>query len=220
MADLRDVFGELIRYETELWNSVDAQLRGDFDLPLARFEVMRVIDDGHACRVFDIANALSITVGGTSKLVDRIEAAGHCRRHANPDDRRSSIIELTPAGRRLLAKATKAFERELQILADVVRQRDPATPWQRRFLGRSQAAGGNRSHDRSESRRASRPRGTRLPARADRRGSRPCRRRAAQWSDPDIHLERDFVEPAGGDVEDEAAQRFMLGHEWARLDAA
>jgi MarR family transcriptional regulator, organic hydroperoxide resistance regulator len=53
-------------------------------------------------------------VGGTSKLVDRIEAAGLCRRRANPDDRRSQIIELTPAGRRLLARATKSFEDELQ----------------------------------------------------------------------------------------------------------
>jgi DNA-binding MarR family transcriptional regulator len=46
--------------------------------------------------------------------VDRIEAAGLCRRRANPDDRRSQIIELTPAGRRLLAKATKTFEDELR----------------------------------------------------------------------------------------------------------
>jgi DNA-binding MarR family transcriptional regulator len=64
--------------------------------------------------VYDIAAELSITVGGTSKLVDRIEAAGHCRRVANPDDRRSSLIELTNAGRRLLAKATVVFEEELK----------------------------------------------------------------------------------------------------------
>jgi DNA-binding MarR family transcriptional regulator len=66
------------------------------------------------CRVQDIAEELSITIGGTSKLVDRIEAAGHCRRRPNPADRRSSLIELTPAGRRLLAKATEAFDDELQ----------------------------------------------------------------------------------------------------------
>jgi DNA-binding MarR family transcriptional regulator len=52
-----------------------------------------------ACRVFDINEQLSITVGA-SKLVDRIEAAGLCRRRVNPDDRRSRFIELTPAGRR------------------------------------------------------------------------------------------------------------------------
>jgi DNA-binding MarR family transcriptional regulator len=64
--------------------------------------------------VQDIATELSITVGGTSKIVDRIEAAGQCARRANPDDRRSSIVELTPAGKRLLARATATFEDELR----------------------------------------------------------------------------------------------------------
>lgn len=64
--------------------------------------------------MFDITEELSLTVGGTSKLVDRIEAAGHCVRRANPDDRRSFIIELTPGGRRLLGQAGVAFDEELQ----------------------------------------------------------------------------------------------------------
>jgi DNA-binding MarR family transcriptional regulator len=38
------------------------------------------------CRVYDIAHELGITTGGTSKLVDRIEARGYCRRLPNPDD--------------------------------------------------------------------------------------------------------------------------------------
>lgn len=113
--DLAKVFSELIRVETELWNAVDARLRADCDLPLANFEPMQVIARIPSCRVFDIATELAITVGGTSKLVDRIEASGHCRRVANPDDRRSSLIELTPSGRRLLAKATHVFDNELQL---------------------------------------------------------------------------------------------------------
>ena len=113
VVDLKRVFSELIRFETEIWNAVDARLRAEVDLPLARFEPMQVIAAHHACRVQDIAAELVITVGGTSKLVDRIEASGHCRRRANPDDRRSSIVELTPAGKRVLAKATTVYEDEL-----------------------------------------------------------------------------------------------------------
>lgn len=112
--ELPRLFSDLIRFETELWNAVDSRLRAEFDLPLARFEPMQVIERVPGCRVYDIAAELSITVGGTSKLVDRIEAAGHCRRVANPFDRRSSLIELTAAGRRLLVKAAKVFEEELQ----------------------------------------------------------------------------------------------------------
>ena len=114
MTDLLELFHQLIRFETELWNAVDARLRADFDLPLSRLEPMQVIARIPSCRVNDIAEELSITIGGTSKLVDRIEAAGYCVRRTNPEDRRSSIIELTAAGRRVLAKAVKAFEDELE----------------------------------------------------------------------------------------------------------
>ena len=48
-----------------------------------------------------------------SKIVDRIEGSGYCRRRPNPDDQRSSLIELTPAGEQILAQATDVFEAEL-----------------------------------------------------------------------------------------------------------
>jgi len=115
VTDLQHLFHDLIRFETELWNAVDARLRSEFDLPLSRFEPMQVIDRLTSCRVHDIARELSITVGGTSKLVDRIEASGYCLRRSNPDDRRSSIITLTTAGQRILADATAAFQDELEL---------------------------------------------------------------------------------------------------------
>ena len=115
MSDLRGLFNDLIRFEIDLWNAVDARLKSEFGLPLTHFEPMSVIDRIAGCRVYDIANELGITTGGTSKLVDRIEASGYCRRLPNPDDRRSSLLELTEAGRRLLAKAGAAFDEELQL---------------------------------------------------------------------------------------------------------
>jgi len=114
MADLTTLFNELVRLEVETSSAVDARLRAEHGLPLGRFEPMRVIGATPNCRVVEIAEALSLTTGGTSKLVDAIEAAGHCRRRPNPDDRRSSIIELTPSGRRLLDEATKTVEDELE----------------------------------------------------------------------------------------------------------
>jgi MarR family transcriptional regulator, organic hydroperoxide resistance regulator len=113
VADLKQVFNDLIRFETELWNAVEARLKRDFGLPLTHFEPMSVMDRLADCRVYDIAAELAITTGGASKLVDRIEASGYCRRRPNPADRRSSLVELTPEGRRLLTKATAAFEDEL-----------------------------------------------------------------------------------------------------------
>jgi DNA-binding MarR family transcriptional regulator len=114
MSDLRQLFNDLIRFEIELWTAVDARLKREFGLPLTHFEPMSVMDQLPTCRVYDIASELGITTGGTSKLVDRIEAAGLCRRLPNPEDRRSSLLELTPEGRRLLAAAGEAFDDELQ----------------------------------------------------------------------------------------------------------
>ena len=123
VVDLKKLFSELIRFETEIWNAIDARLRAEFDLPLSRFEPMQVMSRRDLCRVQDIAEQLIITVGGASKLVDRIEDCGYCSRRANPEDRRSSIVELTPTGKRILAKATLVFEEELQSWLGVLPER-------------------------------------------------------------------------------------------------
>ena len=111
--ELRVLFSELVRLETELWDAVEGRLRSDHGITLPFFEFMQIISRRPNCRVQDIAAELSITVGGTSKIVDRIEAAGYCARHANPSDRRSSILTLTPVGQRLLPKITATVDDEL-----------------------------------------------------------------------------------------------------------
>ena len=108
------LFSDLVRLETELWDLVDGRLRRDHNLPLSWFEPLQVMERVDGCRVADIAAALSITVGGTSKLVDRIERAGLCARRPNPGDARSSLLALTPDGRRRLAAAQGSFEAELE----------------------------------------------------------------------------------------------------------
>jgi DNA-binding MarR family transcriptional regulator len=114
VTNLRELFHDLIRFEIELWDAVDTRLKSEHDLPLTHFEPMWVIARQPGCRVYDIASELGITTGGTSKLVDRIEASGYCRRLPNPADRRSSLLELTPVGERILAAAGATFDDELQ----------------------------------------------------------------------------------------------------------
>ena len=112
--DLRKVFDDLVRFETTLWNTVDARLRRDHDFTLGGLNVLMVVDAKARCRVYDIAQALAITVGGTSQAVDRLENADLLTRRPNPEDRRSSIVELTPAGRTILEAARATFDDELE----------------------------------------------------------------------------------------------------------
>ena len=115
MADLKQLYRQLVSLEIEMWNGIEAQLRAEFDLPLTSFEVLHLLLHRSGSRIQDIAEEFSITVGGASKVVDRLEAAGLCARRANPNDRRSSIVELTAEGRRLTVKAAKVFEHELEL---------------------------------------------------------------------------------------------------------
>jgi DNA-binding MarR family transcriptional regulator len=119
MTDLRQVFDDLVRFETMLWGTADGTLQQECGIGLASLNTMLVIDATPLCRVQDIARAVAITVGGASQAVDRLESAGHCVRRANPADRRSSIVELTPQGTDLLGRAAPVFDRELgRLLRD------------------------------------------------------------------------------------------------------
>jgi MarR family transcriptional regulator, multiple antibiotic resistance protein MarR len=125
MTELTRVFADLVRYETRLYNALERRLRGEHGLSAGQFEFLRIIGGRDDCRVNDLAQDVAITVGATSKAVDRLEAAGWVSRRPNPANRRSSLLALTPAGRTLLDAATPTVDAELQTwLADPLGTRD------------------------------------------------------------------------------------------------
>jgi len=116
--DLPALFGDLVRLEISLWSHLDRKLEMTHGLPLGWFVPMRAVSlstNGHL-RVNEIAEALMITVGGTSKLVDRIAEAGYFQREPDPEDRRASRIVLTAAGKHEVAAAAKTQRSELMRL--------------------------------------------------------------------------------------------------------
>jgi len=112
-AGQRRLLSELGRTSAQLEAAVDLRLQRESGLPLALFEVMSVIASRDICRVSDLSVELGISSGGASKLIDRLEARGHCRRRPNPGDRRSSLLTLSPAGAALLATARRIVDAEL-----------------------------------------------------------------------------------------------------------
>ena len=117
---------DLIRLETVVWDRIDARLKLEHDLPLAFFEALFFVArsrDG-SLRVGELARALRVTVGGTSKLVDRVERAGLLRREPDGDDRRACRIVLTEAGERALAGASTTYEAEMATVLDAALSTD------------------------------------------------------------------------------------------------
>jgi DNA-binding MarR family transcriptional regulator len=111
---------DLIGLEIVLWDRINARLKEHHNLSLAFFETLYFIgqaSDG-SLRIGDLARALRITVGATSKLVDRVETAGLIRRELDADDRRASRVALTDAGRQRLADASITYTAELAAVLD------------------------------------------------------------------------------------------------------
>ncbi|WP_084800368.1 MarR family winged helix-turn-helix transcriptional regulator [Promicromonospora kroppenstedtii] len=103
---------DLVRVEVRLYTLLDARLRATHGHGLGRFDLLRAVDAVPRCRVSDVVRRLGITVGAASKGVDRQVRDGLVRRQANPEDGRSSFLELTPAGRRVLDEMLPTLARE------------------------------------------------------------------------------------------------------------
>ena len=114
MTDLKLLFNDLVLLEIELWNALEARLQAELRIGTATFQTLDVIARVEDCRVGDVVRELSITVGGASKTIDRIEKAGLCTRTPHPTDRRSSVIALTREGRRVLTAADRVVAAELE----------------------------------------------------------------------------------------------------------
>ncbi|MGC5165699.1 MarR family winged helix-turn-helix transcriptional regulator [Luteimicrobium sp. DT211] len=114
------LFDDLVRCETRLYNAVGERLRAEHGLTTAQYELLHRLADRPASRVADLAAYFAAGVGAVSKMVDRSEARGWVRRVPNPDDRRSSLIELTASGAVLVTEARRTFDARLGELLDGV----------------------------------------------------------------------------------------------------
>jgi DNA-binding MarR family transcriptional regulator len=94
----------------------EALAQGDYP-PLPWYEVLAAVAEApdQRMRMGDLAEALVITRGGLTKLVDRLVKAGLLERTFCETDRRVSYATLCPAGRELLAEMRPVIVGELEV---------------------------------------------------------------------------------------------------------
>ena len=109
-------FGRLVEAQSRLERRLGADLEARCDLPHAWFEVLvrlgRSADD--RLTMGSLAEQVSLTTGGVTRLVDRMETAGYVQRVPCPTDRRVSYAALTDAGRAKLDEAAQVHAANLR----------------------------------------------------------------------------------------------------------
>jgi DNA-binding MarR family transcriptional regulator len=99
----------LIRTYARLWDQLEAQLRRDHGLTIARYDVLAQLDAaGGRLGLSDLAAAIVLSPSGLSKLLDRMQASGLIRRDPDPRDARSTFAQITPRGRALVKQARRS----------------------------------------------------------------------------------------------------------------
>jgi DNA-binding MarR family transcriptional regulator len=84
--------------------------------PLSWYEVLSAVKRSPTGRprMSELAEWLTLSRGGITKLVDRLQEAGLLERVSCAQDRRSLQAQLTPAGERMLAEMLAIYEVELE----------------------------------------------------------------------------------------------------------
>jgi DNA-binding MarR family transcriptional regulator len=94
----------VMRAEQIFLNRATAILR-PLDLTFARYQVLGMLRWTGPLTLGAVAHRLWITPGTVTNAIDRLEAAGLCRRLSHPTDARATLVETTAKGRRAFDKA-------------------------------------------------------------------------------------------------------------------
>ena len=124
----------VMRVQQIVLSRVDAALR-DLGLNFARYEVLVLLHFSRrgSLPMGKMGERLMIHPTSVTNLVDRLEEAGLVHRTPHPSDRRTTLAEITAAGRRLVERATRRVaevqlgmegldERELDQLSALLRK--------------------------------------------------------------------------------------------------
>lgn len=122
-ADGMALVTSVMRVQQLFLARVEALLR-PHGLTFARFEVLRLLAFTRrgVLPVGKVGERLQVHPASVTNAMQRLEEAGLVERRANPDDGRSVLAEISPAGRDLVERCTEMLNRE--VFADVPLSRD------------------------------------------------------------------------------------------------
>ena len=122
-ADGMAAITSLMRAHQIVLARVEATLR-PLGVTFARYEVLMLLwfSKRGSLPMKVIGSRLQVHPTSVTNAVDRLEDAGLVTRSTHPDDRRAMLVALTPSGRELAERATKALNTEVFEQPDLGRR--------------------------------------------------------------------------------------------------
>ena len=112
-----EAYASLCRTGEALLGELDRRIRLTFDMPQAAATALAVIEGaGQPLTPSQVGDRVLIASATMTATLDLLEHRGWIRRTANPDDRRSVLVEITPAGRAVtdqMLPGIRALERSV-----------------------------------------------------------------------------------------------------------
>ena len=134
--ELIALFSRLAEVKGHLGRRLGADLEARCGIPLLWFEVLAHLgrEEDEQLTMGVLAEQVSLTTGGVTRLVDRMEAAGYVERIASPSDRRVMYVSLTDAGTAKLSETSDVHGANVRAAFEAFSDRELAVL--NRLLGR------------------------------------------------------------------------------------
>lgn len=109
-------YGRLVEAQRRLHRIFDRTLRAEAGISAMWYEALLRIarSPGNNLPINELGEAMVLSSGGATRLVDRLEEKGYIERLACPTDRRVSWAHLTDQGLAVLADATRVHLKDLE----------------------------------------------------------------------------------------------------------
>lgn len=114
----------LLSCSNRLESILQSRITKEFSTSLARFDVMSQLErSGDGLTMTETSRRMMVTNGAITSLVDRLVDEGYVMRESHPEDRRTTILRLTEAGReRFRVMAAEHEQWVVGLLAGIDKQ--------------------------------------------------------------------------------------------------
>lgn len=117
-VDLANLPGHRIRRLHQISVALFMEETQDYGITPVQFAALQAVADSPGLDQRTLARTIGFDTSTIGGVIDRLETRGLLARHADPDDRRVRLLELTSEGKKLLRDVTPAMLRAQQRMLE------------------------------------------------------------------------------------------------------